>query len=109
MPCDLASNIDKFMYVLSNTEALRVKYIPNYVVCRGDLNTDMCRSNSVHIQTLGNFCHDNNMECVVSQGFSLSYTFESVINNAGSTIDHFIISHSLVESVTKYCFKYCLK
>ena len=82
MPCDLASNIDEFMYVLSNIEALRAKYIPSYVVCGGDLNTDMCRSNSVHTQTLGSFCHDNNMECVVSQGFTLSYTFESVLNNA---------------------------
>ena len=43
------------------------------------------------------------MECVISQGFPLSYTFESVLNNVRSTIDHFIISHSLIESVTKYC------
>ena len=35
MSCDLASNIDEFMYVLSNIEALRVKY-HNHLQSRPD-------------------------------------------------------------------------
>ena len=54
-PCDLAINSMDYIYDISSIVPLLTKYIPDYIACDGDMNTDFAWQYSTHTKTLPNF------------------------------------------------------
>ena len=102
MPCDSANTIDDFNYKLSTVQALAAIHKPDYIICGGDMNTDLSRLNSLHTECLLHFCNIDNLVCVDTVSCSIEYTYTSDVTNSVSTIDHFIISKSLCDRINKY-------
>ena len=64
----------------------------------GDWNTDLTRKTSLFTKSLVRFC-DSGLTCVNFVSNVQQFTYVSDMNGSKSTIDHFIISNSLLNSV----------
>ena len=106
MPCDSYARIDEeFEYVLSVISSIQEMYNPDHVIYGGDLNTDLSRSSSVHTLSLNRFCNEYNIISTNAESCGLQtieFTYCSDINNSCSVIDHFLLSHDLLEFVSNY-------
>ena len=107
MPCDTShdrANLTLFNDVLCEIRSVIIREDTDFVLMGGDLNTDMSRINSLHVDSLKDFCINENLNIVDSE--LVDYTYESKINNSKSQIDHFIISSSLITRVIKLQVKH---
>ena len=93
MPCDGGrESADEYSEVLHAILATMNSVDVDFVVCAGDLNTDLSRNNSLNTMHLLNFLVNENFSLVDSlPSFRVAYTYESVINGSRSTIDHFMV------------------
>ena len=74
----------------------------NYFLIGGDLNTDLARIN-IQTNTLKTFIAEENLFiCDTFIDSDIPYTYSSKSNGATSTIDHFIITPNLSDSVINY-------
>ncbi len=102
MPCDLRANSIEYRNILSIIEALQCKHNPVYIICGGDYNTDFSRVVSSHTCALIDYCRINNLGCTGMLGKPIDYTYQSDMNGATSTIDHIVLSDSLLSIITDY-------
>ena len=64
IPCDSYTSIDvEYSEVLCELHGLQLKHNPMYVICGGDLNTDLCRDMSKHTKSLIQYCIDYDIIC----------------------------------------------
>ena len=104
MPCDTTydeSNVIVFDGVLRDISIAANTLNINHIVCGGDFNTDISRSNSLHTKSLMRFVQNEHMILLDDlPNNSVDYTFESKIDQTRSTIDHFIVSDNVFPDVT---------
>ena len=103
MPCDTSYDVDN-QAIFDDTlnELLSIADIEDVtsIIIGGDLNTDMSRQNSLHTVSVERFVSAadlillNNLPC-----YAVDYTYESVMNHAKSTIDHFVVSSGIADAV----------
>jgi hypothetical protein len=93
MPCDGGrESADEYYEVLHAILATVSSVDVDFVVCAGDLNTDLSRNNSLNTLHLLNFLSNENFSLVDSlPSFRVAYTYESAINGSRSAIDHFMV------------------
>ena len=107
MPCDSTTDLDNleiFSSILSDVKSkcFELSQI-HYVVLGGDFNTDMSRTGSLHTNALMSYVNDEGLAfCAQSHISDIKYTHESDVHNTCSTIDHFIVSDNLLDSITEY-------
>ena len=105
MPCDVHNNQSDTLY----DEVLHdINFFINdhptidYIVVGGDFNTDITRIVSPHTILLHEFCDRESLTmCVNHPSSNIDYTYES-FSGSRSTLDHFIVSHNLSDSVLSY-------
>ena len=78
---------------------LQSLYNPNFIICGGDWNTDLTRKTSLFTKSLIRFCDSEGLTWVNFVSNVQQFTYVSDMNGSKSTIDHFIISNSLLNSV----------
>ena len=105
MPCDGNNNQydPVFNDVLHDINLLINQYSDiDHIIIGGDLNTDVSRLGSSHTTTLHEFCNRESLfMCVNHAVANIDYTYESSLG-ARSTVDHFIVSDNLIDSVVAY-------
>ena len=99
MPNDINSNIYEYNEVLSSIHMHQSLYNPNFIICGGDWNTDLTRKTSLFTKSLVRFCDSEGLTCVNFVSNVQQVTYVCDMNGSKSTIDHFIISNSLLNSV----------
>ena len=67
----------------------------------GDWNTDLTRKTSLFTKSLVRFCDSEGLTCVNFVSNVQQFTYVSDMNGSKSTIDHFIISNILLNSVNQ--------
>ena len=99
MPCDTEHDINNgniFDDVLNEIISISETIGVDHIICAGDFNTDISRSNSLHTRKLLSFTSVNNMVLLDNcEIFDVNYTYESMANGAKSTIDHFMVTNNL--------------
>ena len=104
MPCD-SNNDDKLQEyndVLSTISTCLNMYNVEFCIVAWDLNTDLLRLKSGNTTSLNSFVENENLEYILKKFPSkVEFTFTGIKNNK-SLIDHYIISHNLIENVTDY-------
>jgi len=106
MPCDttyddynMQSYITVFNDILHNNVCNEV----DQIIIGGDLNTDLSRGGSLHTKYLLDMCEKESLTCVSTHtDFNIDYTYESKINYSKSSIDHFIVSCNLFDSIEQF-------
>ncbi|KAI5634543.1 endonuclease/Exonuclease/phosphatase family domain-containing protein [Phthorimaea operculella] len=99
MPTQHVDNIPLFTECLAVISAVIENNSDENVICLGDFNADLTRSNSVFGRELKNYCEDQNWVCVDVLLLGLSsntYTFQSDahVSLTTSWIDHCIVTES---------------
>ena len=105
MPTDTmydTNNCEEYNSILQEIIGMSRSLNVQNVIIGGDLNTALCRHNSLHTKALIDFCSSNNYsvwyECT---GDIIDYTFESKITFSKSCIDHFLISRSFASNISE--------
>ena len=99
MPNDINSNIYEYNEVRSSIYMLQSLYNPNFIICGGDWNTALTRKTSLFTKSLVRFCDSEGLTCVNFVSNVQQFKYVSDMNGSKSTIDHFIISNSLLNYV----------
>ena len=104
MPCDTecdANNVLIYNDVLCEITSLATSMNIDQIICGGDFNTDVSRTNSLHTKSLLSFAEKEHLKLLYySSDYNVDFTFESKANHVRSTIDHFLVSQNLADMVT---------
>jgi exonuclease III len=107
MPCDILYNHDNnalytdILYDIQNTCSQYAN--TDYVIIGGDFNTDLSRVNSLHTRTLNSYVSDAGLSmCLLSDIANVQFTYENESADIMSTLDHFIVSENLLNSLLEY-------
>ena len=83
MPNDINSNIlYEYNEVLSSTHMFQSLYNPNFIICRGDWNTDLTRKTSLFTTLLVRFCDNQGLTCVNFVSNVQQFTYVSDMNGS---------------------------
>jgi hypothetical protein len=107
MPCDTSHDLNtqsKFTDVLDElSSAIYTHLDVDFIVIGGDLNTDLGRHRSMHVEPLKEFCSRHSLAfCIEQSVSSVKFTYYNDFNAAQSTVDHFIVSENLVPLIVDY-------
>ena len=102
MPCDSGGNCDSFNAVVGAFQSLRARCEPGYVICGGYFNVDLSRVQSSQTVMFKNFCCSEGLISAHTIGNPVEYTYCGDISGIKSTIDHFVISIELPDSINKH-------
>ena len=104
MPCDTINdmlNQQTYVNALQDIINIASKYDINCIVCGGDFNTDMSRTDSLHTKSMSSFISQEEFKmCISHNSCNIDYTYESIINGARSTLDHFIVTENMYGYIT---------
>ena len=110
MPCDTTyGNENQFIFddILNEIASITDLESVDSIIIGGDLNTDLSRRNSLHTGSLERFASRidvsflNTLLC-----YDVDYTYESFINSTKSTIDHFLVSSAIINTVQSVKIKH---
>jgi hypothetical protein len=77
-------------------------------ILAGDFNTDFSRLNSLHTHELNQFITMNDLySCISCDCAAIKHTYENVHTYVMSTLDQFILSDNLFQSISEYCSIHC--
>ena len=103
MPCDTTydmDNINIYDNILREISSRATSLNIDNIICGGDFNTDTTRVKSLHTKSLLSFIQEEHFDLLINSPFyAIDHTFESKSNHVRSTIDHFMVSDNLVQSV----------
>ena len=103
MPYDTrrpGEELDEYCEILAEVKDIIAKYSPTDVIIGGDFNTDLTRNN-FQSRALESFVANENLHfCINDNIANVPYTYS--LNDNYSTIDHFIVSDSLVNNILRY-------
>jgi hypothetical protein len=101
--CNDKSNSDMYMDILDQISTTADNLNISHVLIGGDLNTSFERPNSLHTKGLLSFLQTNSMNCCISHPVSsVDFSYESKANNVRSTIDHFVCTNNMWQSIIDY-------
>ena len=100
---DVANN-ELFNDILNEIDFVNVSHENvQHVIIAGDYNTDLEREGSLHTESLLNFCESRNFRiCKYFDVANVDFSYSNACMHVTSLIDHFVVSESLVPSVTRY-------
>ena len=105
MPCDKGyanHNLFEYIDVLNEVSDIYNKTASQYFVLGGDFNTDLTRD-TPQTRALHSFVNNEQMFlCIDAECSNIPYTYCSKCNGCKSTIDHFMVTQNLCESIIKY-------
>ncbi|ELU04475.1 hypothetical protein CAPTEDRAFT_211924 [Capitella teleta] len=107
MPCDALyddASLQIFIDVINEIESMIELHNDIDVVVVGcDLNTDVNRANSLHVQPIHDFCDRQSLQlCVNSPVSQVDFTYEIDFSGANSHIDHFLVSENVFNGIQQY-------
>ncbi|ELU14772.1 hypothetical protein CAPTEDRAFT_209997 [Capitella teleta] len=107
MPCDTtydASNAQLFFDIVFEIESIIESHTDiDLIVIGGDLNTDISRVNSLHVQPLFDLCNRQCMQfCANSDISTVDYSYVNDFSAARSLIDHFLVSENVYDGIRRY-------
>ena len=93
-------NLAEYAEVLETISSCICEYNVDHVIVGGDLNTDVCRTRSLHTHCLNEFITNECMQLSTShQSCTVDYTYESVVNGVQSVIDNFLLTDNLYDGL----------
>ena len=105
MPCDnqgYGANLEEFKEVLNEICIILLKLSPTHFVIAGDFNSDFSR-NSPQVKELQAFLIENACSIPINANVSkVAYTYMDKNGSCASTLDHILISESLVDEINSY-------
>ena len=106
MPSDSyegSCHLNAFNEVLDEISNTCVKYDTNQFIIGGDMNVDFKRIVSTHTKALNRFLIRESMTSGLQHVLcDVDYTFMSKINGNRSTIDHFLLTDNLFNTICRY-------
>ena len=106
MPCDTyydESNLNDFNAVLDIISNTCTQYDSHQLIIGGDFNTDFSRQSSLHTGALKIFLDQECMKPGIQHVLcDVEYTYMSKISGSRSTIDHFLVTHNLFNTICLY-------
>ena len=106
MPCDSHTlhDSDEFSVVLSEIDSVIALHDDiDFVLLGGDFNVDISRVGSSHLRMLEEFCNSHSLIFCHSLHLSnVDYTYKNEFTGVQSTLDHFIVSKNLLNSIVLY-------
>ena len=96
-------HLNAFNEVLDEISNTCVKYDTNQFIIGGDMNVDFKRTVSTHTKALNRFLIRESMTSGLQHVLcDVDYTFMSKINGNRSTIDHFLLTDNLFNTICRY-------